>query len=96
MKTIKIGPTVVPIVVHEKACSSFEILGECSTIPHPEIRLRALSTPFEYITLLHECIHLISDFYDLNLSEAQVRALDQGISMLLKDNPKLLKGMLGE
>ncbi len=93
MKSLKIGPHTVPILVGPKEVSEGN-LGECTCFPDPEIRLYSLGSQWSYTTLLHEAIHLISDFYDLNLPEPIVRALDQQITLLLRNNPQLTKGLL--
>jgi len=46
--------------------------------------------------ILHECIHGISDTYDLSLTEDQVKTLSPAIYALFRDNPKLLKLMGNE
>ena len=93
-KRVIIGPNMVPLEINSTWGSGGD-LGECTMVPNPVIRLRSLETPWDYTTLLHECLHLISEFYFLDLSEAQVRALDQQITQLLMTNPKLVKGLLG-
>ena len=39
-------------------------------------------------TLLHECIHAISDSLGLNLSEKQVQGLETGLYDLNRSNPR--------
>ena len=45
-------------------------------------------------TLLHECIHVISDYFSLDLEENQVQALGAGLYAVLHDNPELTKAFL--
>ena len=42
----------------------------------------------ETSTLLHECIHAISDSLGLGLTEKQVQGLETGLFDLNSDNPK--------
>ena len=93
---VKIGPVTVPLKIGPKACSSTGLHGEATTDPNPEIRLASLETHWDYIVMFHECIHLISDFYELNFPEDTFRTLDQAITQLLMDNPRLVSGMLRE
>lgn len=41
-------------------------------------------------TLLHECLHLIDEYMQLNMSERQVYCTTVGIIALLRDNQTLL------
>lgn len=41
-------------------------------------------------TLLHETLHALSFMFDLNLSESQIIRLEEGLMMILNDNPKLI------
>jgi hypothetical protein len=53
----------------------------------------ALEMPKQIMTetLLHECIHLISDANSIKLKEKQIVALSTGINELLISNPKFVK-----
>jgi hypothetical protein len=42
-------------------------------------------------TILHEVIHGIENFFDLDLEERQVKMLGRGLTMVFKDNPQLLE-----
>jgi len=54
----------------------------------------ALSTDVMMSTLLHECMHLVSDIGDLELSEAQVSGVANGVFSIIKDNPDLVKELV--
>ena len=41
-------------------------------------------------TLLHECLHLVSDYLQLNMNERQVYCVSVAIFALLRDNPDLI------
>lgn len=43
-------------------------------------------------TILHEVIHGIDHFLEIELEEEQVRKIGRGLAMVLLDNPNLLKG----
>jgi|DEB0MinimDraft_3_1074331.scaffolds.fasta_scaffold22666_3 hypothetical protein len=42
-------------------------------------------------TFLHECIHVIDERFQLNLTERQVYCTTVGLIALLKDNPSMLQ-----
>lgn len=42
-------------------------------------------------TLLHEIIHGVEDFMNLDLEENEVQQLGRGLMMVIKDNPRLLE-----
>lgn len=57
-----------------------------------EIRLDSDLMPERRVeTLLHEAIHGIDEYMSTDLSEAQVKSLGIGITMLLRDNPELVE-----
>ena len=59
------------------------------------IRLRADMPPdLANSTLLHECVHIISDLLTLELTEQQVDGIAIGIHSIIKDNPRLIAAML--
>ena len=47
----------------------------------------------DYRTLLHECLHAISDMLHLGLKERQVRGLEVGIGELLRHNRELWESL---
>lgn len=49
------------------------------------------SLSVEADTLLHECVHLLDERFQLKLSERQVYCITVGIMALLKDNEPLLR-----
>ena len=59
-----------------------------------KIRVHSLKTGFDWSTLLHECLHHISDSYGLGLDEKKVRALEKYLVLLLVQNPWLSKGLI--
>ena len=73
--------------------SASNLLGEYVALPAYQVAVRDLEGLTGYTSLLHECIHMISDLYELDLSEATVRALDQQITVLIRENHWLVEGL---
>jgi hypothetical protein len=63
--------------------------------PKPTILISPQDESMLPTTLLHELLHAASAAYELELSERQVRALDQLIPLLLRQNPELARRLLG-
>lgn len=64
-------------------------LGECD-LERQSIKLKdGMKTEQEQSTLLHECIHAISDSLGLGLTEKQVQGLETGLYDLNASNPQL-------
>ena len=64
-------------------------LGECD-LEHQAIAIKeGLKAEQEQSTLLHECIHAISDSLGLGLTEKQVQGLETGLYDLNTSNPRL-------
>src|SRR5580704_13092949 len=65
-------------------------IGECDT-DASEIRLGVwLEQSISRATLLHEVIHFIDHTLDLDMTEAQVTGVAQGLFQVLRDNEKFL------
>ena len=63
-------------------------IGECD-LERQAITIKdGLKTEQETSTLLHECIHAISDSLGLNLTEKQVQGLETGLFDLNSSNPR--------
>ena len=63
-------------------------LGECD-LEHQAIALKdGMKLEQEQSTLLHECIHAISDSLGLGLTEKQVQGLETGLYDLNSSNPR--------
>jgi hypothetical protein len=57
-----------------------------------EIRiLHDLPHDLKQETVLHEVVHGIENFFDLDLEEEEVKQLARGLTMVFKDNPELLE-----
>lgn len=81
MRTIRIGTQRVDVVFCPMEDGDF---GEFIFFPTPTIRINN-SVPIEIqrLSLLHEMLHAVSEVYGLNLSEAQVRCLEQGLGQTM-------------
>jgi hypothetical protein len=64
-------------------------IGECDIENHAIAIKEGLKAEQERSTLLHECIHAISDSLGLGLSEKQVQGIETGLYDLNKSNPRL-------
>ena len=63
-------------------------LGECDLEKQAITIKDGLKAEQEQSTLLHECIHAISDSLGLGLSEKQVQGLETGLYDLNTGNPR--------
>jgi hypothetical protein len=50
-----------------------------------------LTAQIKRSTVVHECLHAISNMYGLELSENQVRVLESAVISLVDNNPDLFK-----
>lgn len=80
--------------INVKYLEDLDCFGTYSSYPEPTICLGPQSPNVVAYTLFHECIHAISDFYELGLTEHQVRVLEQTIPDLLKNNPSLTSNII--
>lgn len=69
--------------------------GQYREYPKPTILISPQDESMLPTTLLHELLHAASAAYELELDERQVRALDQLIPLLLRQNPELARRLLG-
>lgn len=68
-----------------------EKIGESDCDRGEILILAGLESSVDEATVLHEAIHVISDHLSLDVSEAQVSGLAQGLFAMLKDNPEFLR-----
>ena len=89
-KYIKVWNLKYRIDVKEVATDE-DYVGKC--YPHQQVIeiARGLSPQRKVQTLLHECIHAISEEANLKMSEPKVDVLASGIMALFEDNPSLSK-----
>ena len=91
-KAILIAAAEYRIVQEE----GLEALGEFS-IDGETIKIRkGLSDRTRGLTLLHEIIHAISDTLGANLTEEEVRAMEQGFAMFMRDNPTVIQKIIDD
>ena len=69
--------------------------GQYRDHPKPTILISLQDETMVATTLLHEMLHAASAAYELGLEERQVRALDQIIPLILRQNPELANRLLG-
>lgn len=68
------------------------ILGE-TRLEDKQIVLKNGQTPKELVkTYIHECLHAVSEEFDVNLTEQQVLKLEEALSCILKDGNVFKKG----
>lgn len=66
-------------------------LGECR-IEESIIAIKSGQSLFlEADTLVHECLHMLDERFQLNLTERQIYCTTVGLLTILKDNPSLLQ-----
>jgi hypothetical protein len=67
-------------------------LGE-TRLEDKQIVLKNGQTPKELVkTYLHECLHAISEEYDVGLTEQQILKLEESLTFILKDGNIFKKG----
>jgi hypothetical protein len=75
-------------VLYKAALDTKDDIGECD-LEHQTISLKdGMKAEQEQSTLLHECIHAISDSLGLGLTEKQVQGLETGLYDLNSSNPR--------
>ncbi len=65
-------------------------MGDCSTEGQAITIREGQPLENEQDSLLHEVIHAVSDYMEINLKEGQVTKLATGLLAVLKDNPKFV------
>jgi len=67
-------------------------LGE-TRLEDKQIVLKNGQTPKELVkTYLHECLHAVSEEFDVNLTEQQILKMEEALSFILKDGNIFKKG----
>lgn len=84
---ITIGAQKFPVVIEPE----LSVLGETTD---SKIKVRSLSTPNDWLTVFHECLHALAHIKGMKLSERDVRTLEQDLVVLLRENPVLALGLL--
>ena len=75
-------------VSYKRQLDAKDEIGECD-LEHQAIALKdGMKLEQEQSTLLHECIHAISDSLGLGLTEKQVQGLETGLYDLNSSNPR--------
>ena len=102
-KTIKIGSKKYKLVFVEEVLFDDEnlkkvneaVVGFCDTTNSNIYISSQIADPFElHSTVFHECIHGISDYAGIDLTENQVIALSHAILDMFLTNKELTKKLL--
>ncbi len=86
-----VGLTEIPIHYREmdECCGSWNGLHDPVITIHDKMPVLQ-----QNLTILHETLHAISDMYNLEWSERDVRTLEQTLAALVHDNPALFKALM--
>jgi hypothetical protein len=90
LNPIVLGGTTIEVVFNDGQAE----FGTWTQWPRPTISLGNQHHSEVAGTLLHEILHGISDLYELGLSEAQVKVLEQTVIAALRQNPQLAQHLL--
>jgi hypothetical protein len=91
INTVKIGNQTYDVFEVECVDKHDTLAGQIKFF-ESEIRIqKELSIELKQETILHEVIHGIENFFGLDLEEDEVKQLGRGLTMVFKDNPKLLE-----
>ena len=100
---VKAGPVTVQIRIDPNLGVKEGLWGEYDPNgdPDPLVRLAPGMQPRTFaMTVLHELLHHVDEAHGIGLREWQIRCIEQGLSGLMVDNPRLAvmwaKGMLSE
>lgn len=95
MEHYRVGPHCVPVTAEHPHGLGDECYGEFFALPMPCIYVsgKMLGTA-RASTLLHELLEAIDWTYGVGMNERQIRILEAGLLMLLRDNPALLDQLL--
>ena len=86
-----VGLTEIPIRYREMDESS----GLWNGLSDPVITVNdKMPVLQQNMTILHEVLHAISEMYNLEWSERDVRTVEQALAALVHDNPALFKALM--
>lgn len=86
---INLGANVIPILRSDDVGDLG--FGDAQIHPHPLIRLHpSLDGQQEAMTVIHELVEIIDLSFELNLTETQVRCIEQGLAAAMRQTPELL------
>lgn len=92
LENLYLGHITIPVRIVPELAE----FGQFSDCPRPEILLGLQDESVVASTLFHELLHAASAAYELNLTERQVRCLDQLIPLILIQNPHLTTHLLSQ
>jgi hypothetical protein len=90
LENLNLGHVSIPV----RVVPDLPVFGQYSDCPKPEIVLGLQDESVVASTLFHELLHAASAAYELNLTERQVRCLDQLIPLMLIQNPNLTNHLI--
>lgn len=93
-KTVKIGGIEYKVIYEEMPCRGDANIDGQIRYSTAEISLRstdAYSKDYTDYAFIHECVHGIIAFMEIENSEELVCKLSKGLHMFIKDNPNIFK-----
>jgi hypothetical protein len=90
---VRIGAHDIPVVVGGVSAGHF---GEFGADRRGDLRIwlrKGLSKRQKALTLLHESLHAVSEVYGLRWGEREVRAVEQTLGAMIRDNPALFEAL---
>lgn len=82
-ETLRFSAFRIPVVLNKELDDCY---GRYRPVPDPKIEYNGCSGVTKASTLFHEMLHFISDQYELDLSEFQVRVMEHAIPQLIREN----------
>ena len=96
--SVQVGPMVYPIEWIDKLTTEMSgpLYGKTMHFPCRGIKIRS-DCDLEDVreTLLHEIIHTVEEWMDVDFKEHEVRQLSLGLFQVLTENPKVTRFILG-
>lgn len=89
---LNFGAFKVPLI---KNRSLEDCYGRYKALPNPMIEYNGCTGVNKESTVFHEMLHFISDQFELELSEAQVRVMEHAIPQLIHENPGKFNALMG-
>lgn len=89
IKSIRVGSDTIPV----QRVAGFKHFGQWDATTKV-ITVRARIPAWNRSsTILHEALHAISDFHNLQLTEEQVSGLEPALRNLIRNNPQLVRAL---
>ena len=88
---LRLGAFRIPII---KRVDLDDCYGQYRPLPDPRIEYNGCTGATKASTLFHEMLHFISDQYEIDLTETQVRILEHTVPQLIRENPVAFSDLL--